>query len=122
MAHAFRVWQAFCEREHVTLVVRSHQYVREGVKFMHGGHLATLFSARNYFELDTNDSALLLVAADEQGALRVRAKKLAHRVRAAAPPAPAPKASTPARAPAAARGGQSGRRASKAVRRWKGHR
>ena len=82
------VTAAFCQREGLQLVVRSHQYVREGVKFMHGGHLATLFSARNYIERATNDSALLLVAADEQGALRVRAKKLAHRVRAAAQQAP----------------------------------
>ena len=73
------VTRQFCAREGLGLVVRSHQYVREGVKFMHSGHLATLFSARNYFELDTNDSALLLIAEDEQGKLRVRPKRLLHR-------------------------------------------
>eukprot|EP00966_Prymnesium_polylepis_P084619 1959004-Prymnesium_polylepis.1 len=44
------------------------------------GRLVTLFSARNYFESYENDAALLLVAADESGALRVRAKRLAHRM------------------------------------------
>lgn len=70
----------FCRRNGLELVVRSHQYVREGVKFMHGGRLATLFSARNYFNAAANDSALLLVARDSLGKWRVRAKRLAHRV------------------------------------------
>ena len=52
----------------------------DGVKFMHGGHLATLFSARNYHESEKNDSALLLISRDEEGALRVRAKRLQHRL------------------------------------------
>ena len=73
----------FCEREGIQLVVRSHQFVREGVKFMHGGRLATLFSARNYFDGEHNDSALLLVAPDEQGSLRVRTKRLQQRLDAA---------------------------------------
>ena len=51
----------------------------DGVKFMHGGRLATLFSARNYLDGVQNDSALLLIAADTQGCLRVRAKKLLQR-------------------------------------------
>lgn len=42
------VTEAFCRREKVQLVVRSHQYVAEGVKWMHGGRLVTVFSARNY--------------------------------------------------------------------------
>ena len=69
-----------CAREGVQLIVRSHQFVREGVKFMHGGRLATLFSARNYFDREHNDSALLLVAPDEQGSLRVRSKRLQQRM------------------------------------------
>ena len=76
------VTRAFCVREGLRLIIRSHQFVPEGVKFMHGGHLATLFSARNYAHKDNpNDSALLLLAHDEQGVLRVRTKRLAHRVR-----------------------------------------
>lgn len=77
----------FCEREGVRLVIRSHQFVPEGAKFMHGGHLVTLFSARNYSGGQTNDSALLLLAHDEQGALRVHTKRLAHRVPTRATPA-----------------------------------
>ena len=74
------VTAAFCAREGVELVVRSHQFVREGVKFMHNGRLVCVFSARNYFDREQNDSALLLVAPDEADALRVHTKRLAHRV------------------------------------------
>ena len=70
------VTAGFCAREGLQLIVRSHQFVSKGVKFMHGGRLATLFSARNYSGCEANDSALLLLAADETGALRVRAKRL----------------------------------------------
>jgi diadenosine tetraphosphatase ApaH/serine/threonine PP2A family protein phosphatase len=41
------VTEAFCAREQVQLVVRSHQFVADGVKFMHSGRLVTVFSARN---------------------------------------------------------------------------
>jgi diadenosine tetraphosphatase ApaH/serine/threonine PP2A family protein phosphatase len=74
------VTRRFCEREGVRLIIRSHQFVPDGAKFMHGGHLVTLFSARNYTGSIPNDSALLLLAYDEQGRLRVRTKRLAHRV------------------------------------------
>ena len=51
------VTAAFCEANALSLVIRSHQYVRQGYKVMHGGRLITLFSARNYFSSDgqTND-------------------------------------------------------------------
>jgi len=51
------VTAAFCEANALSLVIRSHQYVRQGYKVMHGGRLVTLFSARNYFSSDgqTND-------------------------------------------------------------------
>ena len=74
------VTAAFCKKNKIQMIVRSHQFVPEGVKFMHGERLATLFSARNYFEQEENDSALLLIARDEMGKLRVRAKQLLHRV------------------------------------------
>ena len=35
---------SFCERNQIDLVIRSHQYVREGFKIMHSGRLITLFS------------------------------------------------------------------------------
>jgi diadenosine tetraphosphatase ApaH/serine/threonine PP2A family protein phosphatase len=75
------VTRRFCANEGLQMVIRSHQFVPEGAKFMHGGHLVTVFSARNYVDPQNhNDSALLLLAYDEQGQLLVRTKRLAHRV------------------------------------------
>jgi len=70
------ITRAFCEREGISVVIRSHQYVRHGYKVMHGGHLITLFSARNYFEDDDNDGALILLAPDINGHLRLHPKRL----------------------------------------------
>ena len=62
------------------LVIRSHQYVAEGVKFMHGGKLVTVFSARNYFKQASNDGALILLTpSSDDGCLRVRVKRMLHR-------------------------------------------
>jgi len=66
----------FCRRDNLSLIVRSHQYVRQGYKVMHGGHLITLFSARNYFGEESNDGAMLLLTPDVNGHLRVHAKRL----------------------------------------------
>jgi hypothetical protein len=75
------VTRRFCANEGLQMVIRSHQVVPEGAKFMHGGHLVTVFSARNYVDPQRhNDSALLLLAYDEQGHLLVRTKRLAHRI------------------------------------------
>ena len=74
------VTRRFCAREGLKMVVRSHQFVPEGAKYMHGGHLVTLFSARNYCDGAQNDSALLLFANNELGELLVRVKRLAHRL------------------------------------------
>ncbi|CAE7547703.1 BSL3 [Symbiodinium sp. CCMP2592] len=75
------VTQAFCRREGINLVIRSHQFVRQGFKVMHGGHLITLFSARNYLwedgEASENDAAMLLLATDLNGHLRVHPKRIA---------------------------------------------
>ena len=70
------VTDAFCEDNAIDVVVRSHQYVRRGYKYMHGGRLVTLFSARNYFGKEKNDSAILLVARDGYGQIRIRPKRL----------------------------------------------
>lgn len=80
------VTHAFCAANDLLLIVRSHQYVRQGYKVMHGGRLVTLFSARNYFygeashsgRLVSNDGALLLLAPDGNGHLRIHPKRLAH--------------------------------------------
>ena len=69
------VTEAFCTRERVSLIVRSHQFVDHGYKVMHRGHLLTVFSARNYDERrDVNNGAMLLFATDADGALRVHPK------------------------------------------------
>lgn len=70
------VTEKFCDDNAVDVVVRSHQYVRHGYKYMHGGRLVTLFSARNYFGKERNDSAILLVARDGYGQIRIRPKRL----------------------------------------------
>merc|ERR1712107_74833 len=75
------VTREFCHREHVNLIIRSHQYVKEGYKVMHSGHLITLFSASNYLYGDdqdepTNDAAILLLAEDVNRHLRVHPKRL----------------------------------------------
>lgn len=78
------VTAAFCLREKIQLIVRSHEFVSDGVRFMHSGRLATLFSARDYQGVECNDGALLLLAKDETGNLRVRAKRLRHKADGAA--------------------------------------
>ena len=74
------VSERFCRDNALGLIVRSHQYIKEGFKVMHGGWVVCVFSARNYF-LDrvighSNDAAILLVAQDRNGDLRVHPKRL----------------------------------------------
>ena len=66
----------FCSKNGIGVVIRSHQVVPDGYKVMHGGRLLTVFSARNYTGSKTNDAALLLLATDSNGDLRVRFKQL----------------------------------------------
>jgi len=70
------ITEQFCQREGINVIVRSHQYVPQGYKVMHGGHMITLFSARNYVGQDENDGALLLLAPDRNGHLRIHPKTL----------------------------------------------
>lgn len=79
------VTEKFCERENLDVIVRSHQYVAEGYKCMHSGHLITLFSARDYLQQasryrksnqEYNCGALLLACPDEHCDIRVRFKVL----------------------------------------------
>ena len=49
---------------------------------MHGGHLVTVFSAPDYFRAqngESNDGALLLLAPDCNGHLRIHPKRIAGR-------------------------------------------
>jgi len=52
--------------------------VDDGYKIMHKGRMLTVFSARNYDEKETNNSALILLAKNEHGQLQINPKKLAH--------------------------------------------
>lgn len=73
---------AFCAREGLSLVVRSHQCVSGGFRVAHGGRMVTVFSARDYHNgAHTNDGALLLLAEDDEGHMRLRTKVLASRAR-----------------------------------------
>ena len=47
--------KAFCEANGLRMVVRSHQWEREGFRFMHGGRLLTVFSARDYDQSSNPD-------------------------------------------------------------------
>jgi diadenosine tetraphosphatase ApaH/serine/threonine PP2A family protein phosphatase len=87
------VTDKFCADNKLQLVIRSHQYMDKGFKVMHGGRMITVFSARNYCDDRENDGAFLLLADDEQGNLRVRAKTLMRRLAGArrpVPPVPGP--------------------------------
>ena len=64
----------------VQVIIRSHEFVPEGFKIMHGGHLMTVFSARNYFSEETNDAALVLLAYDEDNNLQCKPHKLSHKI------------------------------------------
>ena len=72
------VTERFCAANRVSLVIRAHQFCKQGYKIMHSGRLITLFSARNYFQSGglANDGAMLLLAPDDNGNLRVHPKRL----------------------------------------------
>lgn len=72
--------KAFCEKNNIQVVIRSHQFVPEGYRIMHAGRLVTVFSARNYFNRESNDSAVIIIADDEEGNIRIRPKRLLQRV------------------------------------------
>lgn len=73
----------FCRENNIQLIIRSHQYIPQGFKIMHGGHLITVFSARNYFQSETgesNDGAFILLAFDEERNLQCKPHKVNHRL------------------------------------------
>jgi len=69
MLHSFssEETQKFCKDNHLQLIVRSHQVVRNGFQIQHGGRLATVFSAPSYCGRGSNDSAIALITLDEDG-------------------------------------------------------
>eukprot|EP00002_Diphylleia_rotans_P021058 TRINITY_DN4094_c0_g1_i1.p1 TRINITY_DN4094_c0_g1~~TRINITY_DN4094_c0_g1_i1.p1 ORF type:complete len:730 (+),score=129.29 TRINITY_DN4094_c0_g1_i1:95-2284(+) len=54
----------FCSINGVYVIVRSHQCVAPGYELFAGGHMATVFSARNYTGVKGNHAAMILVAPD----------------------------------------------------------
>ena len=77
------VSRAFCHMNGLKCVVRSHEYVPQGVMIQHGGYLATVFSARDYDYHDAkdagaqNDGAIISVTHDagaDRDVLRLKAK------------------------------------------------
>lgn len=74
------VTEAFCKNNNITHIIRGHQLVPEGYRIMHGGHLISLFSARNYCDHDLNDSAVVLIVKDQDGNIRIKPKALQQRL------------------------------------------
>lgn len=77
------VSRAFCHMNGLRCIVRSHEYVPQGVMIQHGGYLATVFSARDYDYHDDedkgvqNDGAIISVTHDigpDRDVIRLKAK------------------------------------------------
>lgn len=52
---------SFCERNHVDLIVRSHQMMHSGFKFHHNQKLLTVFSASSYCGKNDNQGAVVVL-------------------------------------------------------------
>merc|ERR1711964_658995 len=68
--------KSFCERNGVDVVVRAHECVSDGFLYFAGGHLVTVFSARNYAGINDNDGAFLLVSRVKNNSLQITPKCL----------------------------------------------
>jgi protein phosphatase len=66
----------FTEANEIDVVVRAHECVQDGFLYFAGGHLVTVFSARNYAGVMSNDGAFLLVARTYEGNLQITPKCL----------------------------------------------
>jgi len=60
------VTHEFLRTNHMALVIRSHECVREGFELLHAGRLITLFSASRYCGLQTNKGAFLTIGQELQ--------------------------------------------------------
>ncbi|KAJ1730872.1 Palmitoyl-protein thioesterase 1 [Coemansia biformis] len=58
------VTREFCEKNGLTMVIRSHQQVDEGYEIAHNGQMVTVFSAPNYCDASTNKGAYIRIAPD----------------------------------------------------------
>jgi diadenosine tetraphosphatase ApaH/serine/threonine PP2A family protein phosphatase len=64
----------FTEANGIDVIVRAHECVQDGFLYFAGGHLVTVFSARNYAGVMNNDGAFLLVARTYEGNLQITPK------------------------------------------------
>ncbi|KAJ2782323.1 Palmitoyl-protein thioesterase 1 [Coemansia javaensis] len=55
------VTREFCEKNGLTMVIRSHQQVDEGYEIAHNGQMVTVFSAPNYCDAGTNKGAYIRI-------------------------------------------------------------
>jgi diadenosine tetraphosphatase ApaH/serine/threonine PP2A family protein phosphatase len=58
------VVRSFCAANGVDLIIRAHEVVDQGYLFFAGGHLATVFSARNYAGQHHNHGAFFIIRND----------------------------------------------------------
>lgn len=65
---------SFCRTNHIKLIVRGHQLVREGHRFSHSNKVLTLWSARGYKKEFDNSGAFLDVSEDLTYTVRVSAR------------------------------------------------
>jgi hypothetical protein len=65
---------AFMERNHIQLLIRSHQVPTSGAFFNHKGKILTVFSSKNYNGICANPGAVVLVSSNAAGDIACRIK------------------------------------------------
>lgn len=68
----------FCQRNRISMIIRSHEVKECGYELHHDGLVCTVFSARNYAQVRRNDAALVLLQPDGQGHIHCKFKTLRH--------------------------------------------
>ncbi|ETP50198.1 hypothetical protein F442_04419 [Phytophthora nicotianae P10297] len=66
------ITKAFCKRNGVSLIIRSHECREEGFDIVHDGLLLTVFSASNYCGSQTNKGAYVLLERGERNEIQPR--------------------------------------------------
>ncbi|KAF4139880.1 Calcineurin-like phosphoesterase [Phytophthora infestans] len=66
------ITKAFCKRNGISLIIRSHECREEGFDIVHDGLLLTVFSASNYCGSQTNKGAYVLLERGDNNAIQPR--------------------------------------------------